>query len=1023
MNNAILSAFFTGDAAPSPRSDVRPRPVRQAQGSKPVEERGRRGSSFVRGVLGWFALLLVLSAAESAAPASLMDFSSAGYGGGGVALPSVPAKFAVTPSGGDDTRLIQAAIDAVGKLPLGADGFRGAVLLRAGTFRVAGQLRIESSGVVLRGDGATLLAVGNSRRTLIEVRGNQQQRVVGATVKVTDETVAVGANTLTLASAAGIAPGARVLVRRPSTREWIEAIKANDYPVVGQYRESRLDWTAGSRDIEWERTVTAVDATTNRLTVDAPITTMLEAKFGGATVHTLAWPDRLRNVGVENLTCVSEVGTWNPLDEEHAWICVSVADAENAWVRRVTAKKFVSSCVWVANTARAVTVEDCASAEPVSEIGGWRRVSFYVGGQQVFVQRCTAEDGWRDFVVGHCSAGPNVFLECKALRANADSGPFESWASGALYDRVSVQGAALALANLGTKTQGAAWTAANCVLWNCASASRISIDHPPGGPNRIVVEEKTPSLYRAQLAKRAGDGAMAKVERVDLNALDKGATSFKPSALGSTRSTSKPLSIVSGYFVVDGRAVFGNATGAALWQGQLIPARGRPASSVTRWAPGREGPSLTEDLDALTDTMIAQRTPFYYAFSGLWYDRRRDSHLITKWDDGEVWGPFFESPWARSGQGKAFDGLSKYDLTKFNPWYFARLRELADRSAEKGLVFVYQAYDNHNVQEAAAHWAEYAWRQANCIQDIGFPEPPNWENATQSRHHIADQFYDVTDARRRPLHELYINHILDVLADTPNFVITVGYQFAGPLPFQQFFVDTVGAWGKAHGKRVRQQLQTSKAVTDAILADPARAALIDVIDTRYWQYLPDGKLFAPDGEGKLAFREIRNNTFGRELAIGTKAEYVYQQTREYRDKFPDKAVLTGHGGFGPIPVLMAGGASPVTSEGGGAGAPRGARDDAALVKFVADRVADVLPTMRPVDGLAGDAWCLADAKRATVLIYSAEGEAIALTQPLAATEATWFNPRNGETTAAKIAGTKSIAKPSAEAWLLLARDK
>ncbi|MEY2880482.1 MAG: hypothetical protein RLZZ15_2862, partial [Verrucomicrobiota bacterium] len=32
-----------------------------------------------------------------------IDFSSAGYGGGGVALPDVAAKFFVTPSGGDDT--------------------------------------------------------------------------------------------------------------------------------------------------------------------------------------------------------------------------------------------------------------------------------------------------------------------------------------------------------------------------------------------------------------------------------------------------------------------------------------------------------------------------------------------------------------------------------------------------------------------------------------------------------------------------------------------------------------------------------------------------------------------------------------------------------------------------------------------------------------------------------------------------------------------------------------------------------
>ena len=972
------------------------------------------------------ALLLILgflggSALGCAAdtPASLMDFSAAGYGGGGITIPLVPAKFAVTPSGGDDTRLIQAAIDAVGKLPVGADGFRGAVLLRGGTFRVEGQLRLDASGVVLRGDGATLLAAGNSRRTLIDLRG-KTSRTVGAAVRVTDETVAVGANTLTLANTDGLAVGARVLVRRPSTKEWIEAIKANDYPVIGQYREQRLDWTPGSRDIEWERTITAIDAATKRIALDAPITTALETKFGGATVHPLAWSDRLRNVGVENLTCVSEVGATNPLDEEHAWIAVSVGDAENAWVRRVKTKKFVSSCVWVTDTARAVTVEDCANSEPVSEIGGWRRVSFYVGGQQVLVQRCTAEDGWRDFVVGHCSAGPNVFLECKALRANADSGPFESWANGALYDRVSIAGAALALANVREKTQGAAWTAANCVLWNCASAGRIATDNPPGAPNRAVVDAKTPSLYRAQLAKRAGEPALAALTAATSMPEAAKVSAFTGPVPAVTARPVKALSINGGYFVVGGRAVFGGATGSALWQGQLIPARARPASAVTRWAPGRVGPSATEDLDVLTDTMAAQRTPFYYAFPGLWYDRRREGHTIIKWEDGEVWGPFYESPWARSGQGKAWDGLSKYDLTKFNPWYFSRLRELADDCTAKGLIFVGQAYDNHNVEEAAAHWAEFAWRAANSIQDAGFSEPPDWENATQSRHHIAEEFYDVTNAFRRDLHVRFINHTLDVLGDSPNFVITVGYQFAGPLPFQQFFIDTVAAWGKAHGRHVRQQLQTSKAVTDAILADPARAALVDVIDTRYWQYTVDGKLFAPDGEGKLAFREIRNNTFGRELAVPTKAEYAYKIVREYRDKFPDKAVIAGHGGFGPMPVLMAGGASPINAEGGvgRAGAPR---DDVALLNFVAERVADVLPTMRPVEGLAGDAWVLADAARTTVLIYSATGEAITLAQPLTATAVTWFKPRDGESTTVPLSGAKTIAKPSHEAWLLLAR--
>ena len=44
----------------------------------------------------------------------IMDFSYAGYMGGGVALPDVPVKIKVKPSGkGDDTKVIQDAIDKV----------------------------------------------------------------------------------------------------------------------------------------------------------------------------------------------------------------------------------------------------------------------------------------------------------------------------------------------------------------------------------------------------------------------------------------------------------------------------------------------------------------------------------------------------------------------------------------------------------------------------------------------------------------------------------------------------------------------------------------------------------------------------------------------------------------------------------------------------------------------------------------------------------------------------------------------
>ena len=61
----------------------------------------------------------------------IIDFSHAGYKGGGVTLPYVPAKLTVHPLGANEdcTDYIQKAIDMVSALPKDADGFRGACLL------------------------------------------------------------------------------------------------------------------------------------------------------------------------------------------------------------------------------------------------------------------------------------------------------------------------------------------------------------------------------------------------------------------------------------------------------------------------------------------------------------------------------------------------------------------------------------------------------------------------------------------------------------------------------------------------------------------------------------------------------------------------------------------------------------------------------------------------------------------------------------------------------------------------------
>src|SRR5215207_4909639 len=640
-----------------------------------------------------------------------------------------------------------------------------------------------------------------------------------------------------------------------------------------------------------------------------------------------------------------------------------------------------------------------------------------------------------DFAVGLTAAGPNVFLDCDSRGSLGASGSFESWASGVLYERVRIEGAALRLTKDVARSQGDGWTAANSVAWNC-EAAELEARGPEGAPN--VVKRSTQPLYEAQLSKRLGPSAAGKKPgREGARLHSRRVPVFKdvrPPSRSRPRTARRPLGFVNGRFVIGGRALWGGMLNGAWWKGQVSPAVARRAGgvSVTRFVPGRVGPGLTEDLEQLAARVAEEGTPFFNGGPGLWYERRRDAHLITEQPDANVWAPFYEMPWARSGKGKAWDGLSRYDLTRFNPWYFARAREFAEACEERGLVYYHNLYNTHNLLETAAHWADFPWRPANNVNDTGLPEPPPLE--ARNTVHVANQFYDAADPRRRALHRAFILHTLDTLGDRPNVVFTLGFQFAGPLAFQQFFLDTVVEWERVNRKRVRVALITSKEITDAILADPVRAKLISVIDTRYWQYRPDGKLWAPEGGRNLAFREMVTAEFKRpgDAPPDTTPAQVYRQVREYRDRFNGKAVVAWHSGAGPIPILMAGGAQALMRN-PAAGQSQGAQSDRTnLDAFVREHLSQVLMGMSPLDGLLEDAahnWCLADARGDAVLVYSLTGSSFKLARalPRTAYAGLWFDPRTGETRPLDAppswAEGTTIRKPTGEDWLLLLTTK
>lgn len=876
----------------------------------------------------------------------IVDFSYCGYESSEKQIPDdLPVKVTVPVKPGDATNAIQSAIDYVGRLPMQPSGFRGVVLLAPGTFHVGGTIRMTMSGVVLRGSGAgkggtTLLGEGTQRAPLIKVTGLKDS-VNSTPVDILDPYVPVGAFNLKVSHPEAFKVGDQVVIHRPCTAAWIEKLGTETFGGG----VSALGWKPGVEDIFWSRTVKQVTA--SGIQLDAPLTTALDKQYGGGTLAKFSWPGRIDHVGVENLHLASTYDHSRQKDEDHRWMGVVVNNAIDGWVRRINFQYFAGSAVSLLEGVQRFTVQDCQAIDPVSEIGGQRRYVFSTTGQQNLFQRLYSQQGYHDFSVGFCAAGPNAFVQCQGEGALSYSGSVNSWASGVLFDLVRLDGQTIKFANLGQDEQGAGWNGANCVLWNCY-ASMVNVARPPtaqnyafgtwsqfGGDGYWAESNNwiTPrSFYYAQLSQRLGknvdDQALLKpfVGEASSSPTPEAAAALTKEAYAPDKTMKdwidsleanhplptksdgaksiyaiglRPLPVVpkiipmvlkNGWLQRGGKVLTGGRQQTPWWFGSVerdFIAKAKPA--ITRFVPGRTGTGLTDNLDTVTQQMKRAHTLVMEQNYGLWYDRRRDDHERVRRQNGDVWPPFYELPFARSGQGIAWDGLSKYDLTQYNNFYWSRLKRFADLADQNGLVLIHHNYFQHNIIEAGAHYADFPWRPVNNINHTGFPEPINY--AADKRLFMADQFYDENNPVRRGLHQAFIDQCLSNFKDDHNVIQFICEEFTGPTHFVRFWLETIRDWEKKNNRTGKDApfigLSTTKDVQDSILADPLLSKLIKIIDIRYWYYQQDGSLYAPKGGKSLAPRQWarllkpKNSNFAQ----------VYKAVRTYKDKYPDKAVM------------------------------------------------------------------------------------------------------------------------------------
>jgi hypothetical protein len=414
----------------------------------------------------------------------IMDFSHAGYMGGGVKIPDIPVRITLTPAGKDDTGNIQAAIDKISEMP--AEGeFRGAVLLSPGTYNISSTITIRASGVVLRGseEGGKLkstimmsgkpfnaITIRQVIRASVPVSANGETRTT-----IRDKYVPSGAIEFTVADARSFKKGDLIRIEKPVTSEWISFMQMHNLVRDGKPQT----WIKEGNTLVSERRITNI--TGNKITLDVPVSDSYDMKFfpGGASVVKTDPSERLRNSGIEHLQIVSPL---QPISHSQPHFTALRISGEDCWARDILIEETMNS---VGVSGKRITIENVVVSRKALHQGSSRPAEFAPNGTQVLIDRCKviADNVW--FVAtGSGQSGPIVILNCE-FTGDQRAESHQRWSTGMLYDNVRAENGGIDFRNRGSMGSGHGWSMGWGVAWNCVAKDFI-IQSPPGACNWMI---------------------------------------------------------------------------------------------------------------------------------------------------------------------------------------------------------------------------------------------------------------------------------------------------------------------------------------------------------------------------------------------------------------------------------------------------------------------------------------------------------------------------------------------------------
>ena len=156
-----------------------------------------------------------------------------------------------------------------------------------------------------------------------------------------------------------------------------------------------------------------------------------------------------------------------------------------------------------------------------------------------------------------------------------------------------------------------------------------------------------------------------------------------------------------------------------------------------------------------------------------------------KWADEEPVGVVKycqPHPWVRSGPGAATDGKPRFDLTKFNPEYFDRMRARVIAARDRGMYVAIQLFEGWELQFTDA-WICHPFNRANNANDID-------ADANGDGRGIEFNTLQVSAKGKRvlALQEAYLRQVIDTVNDLDNVLYEACNEAGGDSTDWQYYV-------------------------------------------------------------------------------------------------------------------------------------------------------------------------------------------------------------------------------------------